>query len=235
MADHIKFQCKSCGKKMAVRAEYAGKKARCTGCKQPVRVPSPRPKRAATGAPVTVGTGSSGHMPADDDSTSMSLEELAAMEQAATGSIAELTSKAGARSGAPQVKGGKPCPSCGSSIKQDAVICIHCGHNFNSGKQLKTKKLKAQKEKGPGASTGSSGGGGVSAGLNNLGTFIAGGIFVVLGIGVIFYDWDLSESSGRKGRWVATLFNTLGPVPAGCILIGIGAIVALFAFTGSRD
>lgn len=33
---------------------------------------------------------------------------------------------------APSLAGAKPCPSCKSTVARDAVICIHCGYNFQT-------------------------------------------------------------------------------------------------------
>ena len=142
MADGIKFRCKACEKKIAVRAEYAGKKAKCPGCKRPLRVPSPRPKRSATGVPVAAGLDSS---PASRSGSGVSLADLAAMEANADAELKELSAKAVNRSSSIRIEGGKDCPGCGSSCKPEAVLCVHCGHCFDSGKRLKTKKSKEGK------------------------------------------------------------------------------------------
>lgn len=149
MADPIKFRCKGCEKKIAVRAEYAGKKVRCPGCKEPLRVPAPRPKRSATGAPVAVGAAPADSSPGG--ASSISLEALAAMEANAPIELRELSSKATRQSHSPRIEGGKDCPGCDASVKPDAVLCVHCGHDFDSGKKLKTKqsKEKAPAVKGP--------------------------------------------------------------------------------------
>lgn len=137
MADTIKFKCKSCEKKISVRAEYAGKKAKCPGCKKPLRVPSPRPKRSATGVPIGTesDSGSSGA-----GLKSYSLADLAEMEANADVQLRELTSKVINKAGSARIKGGKDCPDCASSVKAEAVLCINCGHNFDSGKRTKTQK-----------------------------------------------------------------------------------------------
>ena len=45
----MKFSCPACGKTLNVRDEYAGKKARCPGCKEVLTVPhSPEAADAAT-------------------------------------------------------------------------------------------------------------------------------------------------------------------------------------------
>lgn len=140
MADAIKFRCKGCEKKIAVRAEYAGKRVKCPGCKQPIRVPAPRPKRSSTGVPVAVGASSDA--PTANGGSSMTLADLLAMEERAPVKLRELSSKATRQSNAPRIEGGKDCPSCDASVKPDAMLCVHCGHNFESGKRLKTKKSK---------------------------------------------------------------------------------------------
>ena len=92
MADVIKFRCKSCEKKISVRADYAGKKAKCPGCKQPLRVPSPRPKRSSTGVPIAAGAaGDPGSSSAG--AKSYSLADLAEMEANADAEIKELSHK----------------------------------------------------------------------------------------------------------------------------------------------
>lgn len=137
MADPIKFKCPSCDKKIGVRAEYAGKKVRCPQCKAAMRVPSPRPKRSATGAPIAAGSGSSS---SGLSGSGMSLADLAAMEANAEVEIKQLSAKAASQPSSQRVAGGKECPECAASVKPEAVICVHCGHNFESGKKLKTKK-----------------------------------------------------------------------------------------------
>jgi len=40
----IKFHCGTCGKKIGVPYEYAGKRVKCPGCANPVQVPEPEPE-----------------------------------------------------------------------------------------------------------------------------------------------------------------------------------------------
>lgn len=51
----IKFRCESCGQKLGVPDNFAGKKVRCTGCAAPVRVPgeaaAPKPAQPAQSKP----------------------------------------------------------------------------------------------------------------------------------------------------------------------------------------
>ena len=36
---------------------------------------------------------------------------------------------------APNLSGAKPCPSCRQQIARDAMLCVHCGYNFATGKK----------------------------------------------------------------------------------------------------
>lgn len=37
---------------------------------------------------------------------------------------------------APNLSGAKRCPSCKASIAKDAVLCVHCGYHFGTGKRV---------------------------------------------------------------------------------------------------
>ena len=37
---------------------------------------------------------------------------------------------------APSLAGGRPCPSCKTTIERNAVLCIHCGYNLATGKKV---------------------------------------------------------------------------------------------------
>jgi len=48
----VKFNCPSCGRTLNVKDEYAGKKARCPGCKEALTVPfAPEAAEAAAAQP----------------------------------------------------------------------------------------------------------------------------------------------------------------------------------------
>ncbi len=42
-----------------------------------------------------------------------------------------------------------PCPECQAYIEPDSVVCVHCGYNTASGKQMKTRVTAAPKDKDP--------------------------------------------------------------------------------------
>lgn len=44
--------------------------------------------------------------------------------------------------------GTKPCPECGRALTSEAVICVGCGYNFERGKRMQVKVVKAKAEDG---------------------------------------------------------------------------------------
>jgi uncharacterized membrane protein len=43
--------------------------------------------------------------------------------------------------------GTKPCPECGRALNANAVICVGCGYNLESGKRTQVKVIKAKQPK----------------------------------------------------------------------------------------
>ncbi len=224
MADHVKFQCTKCGKKMGVRPEYAGKKVRCSGCQEPIRVPLAKPQRAATGSPVTANSSQSS---SSNSASGISLADLAAMEQSAAVQTVEMSGRNGPRGGIPQIKDGKPCPSCTASVKQDAVLCIHCGYNFDNGKQFKTKQdsaiskaLSSIKPDGEEASN------------RPLYTIAIGVITFGLGLATLLLDYDPTTSNRKRNIFSSIVnftFENIGPGAAASVLIGAGVLMFIIA------
>ena len=71
---------------------------------------------------------------------------------------------------APNLSGAKPCPSCRQQIARDAMLCVHCGYNFASGKKT-----------------------GEPTPPNPL--LVAAGVvaLIVAGLGVAYWFWPTSE------------------------------------------
>jgi hypothetical protein len=53
---------------------------------------------------------------------------------------------------APPVQGGRLCPGCNQPLPNDAVICMQCGYNLQTGQRLAVEQVTAKK---PGALSGS--------------------------------------------------------------------------------
>ncbi|GIW94359.1 MAG: hypothetical protein KatS3mg110_2400 [Pirellulaceae bacterium] len=118
-----------CGQKLSAPDSLAGKKARCPKCGAVLAVPAPSANRAgaATSRPAKPG-GSQG--------------STAARSGGTTGSDEKLFDEIGLK--APQA--GKECPECHGHLPANAVLCVHCGYDFQEGKRLRTLGLGSDNE-----------------------------------------------------------------------------------------
>lgn len=124
-ASDDRVACPNCGKQYRWKPDLAGRKVVCK-CGQKMRLPTtvsgeieplgPPPK------PVDPNEGSTYDIEFN--------EEPAARADHATGS---------ARSASAPSK----CPSCNQPLKPGAVLCVNCGYNLESGKQLQTNIAEA--------------------------------------------------------------------------------------------
>ena len=98
MSDKITFRCPSCEKKISVRKDYAGKKARCPGCDVPIQIPVPEPV-------------------ADDAADGSGLFELAdTVEEPNTTPAAEASERACPACGASVSAAAAICVQCGHNF-----------------------------------------------------------------------------------------------------------------------
>jgi ribosomal protein S27AE len=107
-ADRIYVVCQ-CGRKLSVRAESAGKRAKCPRCG--ARFVIPAPGKEPPPLPQAEGQEADGLL----------LEELARYASAA---------------GTPAVTEQRTCPQCHSPMAADAVLCVQCGYHVHSGKSV---------------------------------------------------------------------------------------------------
>lgn len=201
----IKFQCASCGKKLGVPDDYAGKKVRCNACKAPVEVPGV----AVAAAPVKAAAPAKTKAEPSDE-YELSLDDLMPSQPVAPPAVAAAPSSRPAQGGGAgrnaaqavaEARGTKPCPKCGAAMKDSAVICIQCGHNVKVGMNAKTV-AGAKKAAGlAGRTTAALIGGGVAA--------IAGGVIWAF----------VARATGLEIAYVA---------------IGIGALVGLVVAIASQ-
>ena len=122
---------------------------------------------------------------------------------------------------------GAECPSCGAEMEEEAIICMECGYNTQTGKKLgadKPKKKKKKKAKGEG-------------GLQPLlDPMIQAGIlsviFVGLGIGSFFSDGAWFAYAGLYvlfsfAVWVFTVIEGFREEP----LAGILNLICCWPYT----
>lgn len=105
----IKARCDSCGSSFQAKDSLAGRRVKCPKCSQPLVVPKPASGKVAQGA-VTASSGQA-HNP---------LLDL----------LDEVNVKAAAR--------GPTCPNCASEMSPNAIVCVECGYNVETGQQLST-------------------------------------------------------------------------------------------------
>lgn len=206
----IKFKCGQCGQKLGVPEKYAGKAVRCTGCKEPVRVPELESEPEPVLEPIT-----------DDGMDSYDVDEPFPTDDSPLSAMAGLSGPAdGMQELMPAPEASSPsgisCPNCGAEVGPQAVICIQCGNNLKSGGGTKTK---VSKEK--------SGGGGIGINGRAIVAFMVGGI--VAGIGgfiwfiIAMFGFELGILAwgigGLTGLTVAAIYNRYSTVA------GIGAAV----------
>ena len=120
----IKARCTGCGAGFQAKDSLAGKRVKCPKCSQPITIGQPTAskgrseKSAAKQASVAA---SAGHNP---------LLDL----------LDEVDVKPAVR--------GPVCPNCSNSMSQMAVVCVQCGYNIETGKQLKTDVYQDDEETG---------------------------------------------------------------------------------------
>ncbi len=112
----IKASC-SCGKSFKASAKAAGKKVRCPACKEPVTIPSGKKSGKKSAAKVAAAASA----PSADDGVGSLLDEVGFQ-----------------RSG-----GAGRCPNCKEDLLEEAVLCVACGYNLDTGKMLKSKVKRA--------------------------------------------------------------------------------------------
>ncbi len=116
-----------CGQTFAAKDELAGKAVKCPKCGKPLKVPAATKKPASVAAPAPV-----------------------------SASLADLLDEAGLIAKHDDYQG-RHCPSCNSPLAENALLCVGCGLNLESGKFIKgmgtivTKSKAAQAEGHEGA------------------------------------------------------------------------------------
>jgi hypothetical protein len=127
--------CGGCGKRLKVRPEWAGKKVKCPACGTMTVVRAGAREAALRAAdPARPGP----PRPSEEVPTVGPID-LLPLEPAAE------AREPPAPAPAPAKGGDDSCPECGAAMARDAVICLDCGFNRKTGKQLKTVSRRIER------------------------------------------------------------------------------------------
>jgi len=137
-SEKLKVLCPECGRKYAVPAKAVGRKVRCR-CGHKWRIEDPNAMPSAEDLLAEIGDFG------DDDRT-------VAMGEGSTGGVdldqpveyLRHDDEDGPRGAPPGAKTAPTtiCPECGTKVDRDAVICIKCGYNRQTGRKVGTSTGK---------------------------------------------------------------------------------------------
>jgi len=191
----IAVQCRSCSTKLKVPDHLAGKRVKCPKCSQPFQIPG----GPAAGAAKATGKKPIQRQAVDDGGYGLA---------AASNPMLELLSEAEVQS-APR---GPVCNHCGADLAPLAIICVECGFNNETGKQLETTvggganqtamsdadKIMARAEQEidetPVSASEQDFGDGADSIVIALVALIGAAILVAIGVGIIFVMDKIGES-----------------------------------------
>ena len=163
----IAVRC-ACGKSIAAPDKYAGQTVKCPGCGAPLAIPAAGSGTAGSGAaakPASAGpaiyvtcecgrkiaapaelAGKSTNCPTCRQMVKVPRPQAMAPAGGKTGKdpMAELLEEVDLG----RSRTGRRCPECRHDLQPDDILCVQCGFNTETGKQLKTKTV-AKKGKGP--------------------------------------------------------------------------------------
>jgi hypothetical protein len=115
----VLFDCSGCGRRLKVSEVYRGKRTKCPEC-----------------AAISV-------VPELDEL--VVVEPGAIQEAPAEGGVARVGSAAGQAEGVGVAEVGPTCPSCRRVLPRGGVVCVVCGHDFRTGRQLETAHERFEK------------------------------------------------------------------------------------------
>jgi uncharacterized Zn finger protein (UPF0148 family) len=126
----------SCGAKLNAKEELIGKSVKCPKCGNPIKVTAEAAEEAPTAKPKA------------EAAAKAKATKQPAAEPAGHAAMHDLFDEIGL---APvQPKADIQCPKCGAAMTEGAVICISCGFNTKTGKQLSSSSdgdAEANREK----------------------------------------------------------------------------------------
>lgn len=134
----LRVKCK-CGKALKISSKFADKKISCPGCKRPFRIPAAKFKSAAK-RPKETTDGQAAQKPAaaapipapldlDIQPANLDLELSGDIQHSQSDILSDILEAAPPAA----TEASQACPSCRGPITPDAVMCVNCGYNMQTG------------------------------------------------------------------------------------------------------
>jgi predicted Zn finger-like uncharacterized protein len=138
----IELACPKCRQKYRLKDELAGKKAKCAKCGESINVPAATPV-AAVVAPVAKAPAPK--PPAPKPTAPKPIAAAAPAKPVIADALPDLSDLfddsfpvAAEPSRLESTSSGSSCPKCGGSLASNAVVCVKCGYNKQTGKKMTT-------------------------------------------------------------------------------------------------
>lgn len=151
----IQADCSSCGHSFQASSKYAGKKVKCPECKEPLTLPAAKSKAKASSkknaAKITLKckcgqkfnakaelAGKKIKCPKCEQPIRVPAGNKIAKAKPPTqeASIGDLFDEVGFNT--EDGSAHRKCPECRAPMTDEAIICIDCGYNENTGKRMET-------------------------------------------------------------------------------------------------
>jgi hypothetical protein len=232
----IELACPKCRQKYRLKDELAGKKAKCAKCGESMQIPGAKPVTAGV-APAAKATTAQTSAPKPAAQKPAPAKPVAAVVAPSKPVIADPLPDlsdlfddsfpvAAQPSRLESTSSGSSCPKCGGSLASNAVVCVKCGYNKQTGKKLSTSRESSSSSatKKGSASTLMKG-----TLFSFIGAMIGAGVWVGIiiatGYEIGYVAWGLG---GAAGVGMAAGHEDDDGTTAG-IIASIMAIVGIFA------
>jgi hypothetical protein len=226
----IELACPKCRQKYRLKDELAGKKAKCAKCGESIHVPAASPVAAAASPAAKAPTPKP---PATKPTAPKPVAAVAPAKPVIADALPDLSDLfddsfpvAAQPSRLESTSGGSSCPKCGSALGGNAVVCVKCGYNKQTGKKLSTSResASASTQKKGSASTLMKG-----TLFSFIGAMIGAGVWVGIiiatGYEIGYVAWGLG---GAAGVGMAAGHEDDDGTTAG-LIASVMAIVGIFA------
>jgi hypothetical protein len=197
----IELACPKCRQKYRLKDELAGKKAKCAKCGESIHVPAAAPVAAAV-APAAKAPAPK--PPAPKPAAPKPTASAAPAKPVIADALPDLSDLfddsfpvAAQPSRLESTSSGSSCPKCGGSLGSNAVVCVKCGYNKQTGKKLSTSRESSSSSAKKKGSTSTLMKGTLFSGIGALiGAGVWAGVGIALDREIGYIAWGLGGAAG---------------------------------------